>query len=107
MPPSSDSLTNRLAHQADALSRYVGGLQDQLGHAIPSANGSASADAAAEPRVIGPDGAHKGGVTDGAADMRGAVSQMERAYVFAIETTMASRGSTESTKIFNTLLKGQ
>lgn len=36
-----------------------------------------------------------------------AVAQMERAYMFAIETTMASRGSTESTKIFNTLLKGQ
>lgn len=36
-----------------------------------------------------------------------AVAQMERAYMFAIETTMASRGSTETTKIFNTLLKGQ
>ena len=32
---------------------------------------------------------------------------MERAYIFAIEATMASRGSTEATKIFNTLLKGQ
>ena len=36
-----------------------------------------------------------------------AVAQMERAYMFAIETTMASRGSTETTKICNTLLKGQ
>ena len=36
-----------------------------------------------------------------------AVKQMEHAYMVAIETTMASRGSTESTKIFNTLLKGQ
>lgn len=39
--------------------------------------------------------------------MNAAVAQMERAYMFAIEATMASRGSTESTKIFNTLLKGQ
>jgi hypothetical protein len=39
--------------------------------------------------------------------MASAVSQMERAYMIAIEATMASRGSTETTKIFNTLLKGQ
>jgi hypothetical protein len=39
--------------------------------------------------------------------MSDAVSQMERAYMLAIEATMASRGSTEATKIFNTLLKGQ
>lgn len=36
-----------------------------------------------------------------------AVSQLQGVYTFAIETTLASRGSTESTKIFNTLLKGQ
>lgn len=36
-----------------------------------------------------------------------AIAQTERAYIFAIETTMASRGSTEATKILNTLLKGQ
>lgn len=35
------------------------------------------------------------------------MSTMRSAYAFAIETTMASRGSTETTKIFNTLLKGQ
>lgn len=39
--------------------------------------------------------------------MEQAVSGMQDAYVFAIQTTMASRGSTETTKIFNTLLKGQ
>ncbi|MGI4979448.1 MAG: hypothetical protein ACRYHB_03510 [Janthinobacterium lividum] len=36
-----------------------------------------------------------------------AVSQMQAVYAFAIETTLVSRGSTETTKIFNTLLKGQ
>lgn len=36
-----------------------------------------------------------------------AVSQLQAVYTFAIETTLASRGSTETTKIFNTLLKGQ
>ena len=36
-----------------------------------------------------------------------ALESMQGAYALAIETTMASRGSTETTKIFNTLLKGQ
>jgi|ERR1700730_6283911 hypothetical protein len=44
---------------------------------------------------------------DSKEELTGAVSQMERAYMFAIEATMASRGSTEATKILNTLLKGQ
>ena len=35
------------------------------------------------------------------------IGGMQTAYAFAIETTMASRGSTETTKVFNTLLKGQ
>lgn len=39
--------------------------------------------------------------------MEDAVAGMQGAYVFAIETTLASRGSTELTKVFNTLLKGQ
>lgn len=39
--------------------------------------------------------------------MADAVAGMQGAYAFAIETTLASRGSTELTKVFNTLLKGQ
>ena len=39
--------------------------------------------------------------------MADAVAGMQGAYTFAIETTLASRGSTELTKVFNTLLKGQ
>nr|WP_298797137.1 hypothetical protein [uncultured Acetobacter sp.] len=35
------------------------------------------------------------------------VSQIQATYTFAIETTLVSKGSTETTKIFNTLLKGQ
>lgn len=41
------------------------------------------------------------------ASMQDAVRAMEGAYVFAIQATLASRGSTELTKVFNTLLKGQ
>jgi len=41
------------------------------------------------------------------SSMADAVASMQGAYVFAIETTLASRGSTELTKVFNTLLKGQ
>ncbi|KXV50948.1 hypothetical protein ACLEIY_15020 [Acetobacter tropicalis] len=35
------------------------------------------------------------------------VAQIQATYTFAIETTLVSKGSTETTKIFNTLLKGQ
>jgi hypothetical protein len=34
------------------------------------------------------------------------IAQMDQAYAFAIKATLASHGSSEATKIFNTLLKG-
>ena len=91
LPPSADSLSSRLAKQADALSRQLSSMQAGLNptpQATPAAGGPA------------PTAFDK-------AETDGAVAQMEHAYMFAIETTLASRGSTESTKIFNTLLKGQ
>jgi hypothetical protein len=39
--------------------------------------------------------------------MDDAIENMGRAYVFAVEATMASHGATEATRTFNTLLKGQ
>lgn len=39
--------------------------------------------------------------------MTEAVAGLQGAYVFAIQATLVSRGSTEGTKILNTLLKGQ
>lgn len=48
--------------------------------------------------------------TDAASDPANAaqlVAQIQATYTFAIETTLVSKGSTETTKIFNTLLKGQ
>ncbi|KXV69386.1 hypothetical protein AD951_06880 [Acetobacter malorum] len=48
--------------------------------------------------------------TDVASDPANAaqlVAQIQATYTFAIETTLVSKGSTETTKIFNTLLKGQ
>jgi hypothetical protein len=56
-------------------------------------------------KTAGDLGPHNG--TSAKEEMSAAISQMEHAYMFAIETTLTSRGSTESTKIFNTLLKGQ
>lgn len=40
-------------------------------------------------------------------DMQQAIAQLDHAYLFAVQTTLASHGSTETTKIFNTLMKGQ
>ncbi len=90
--PSSDGLGASLAHQVDQLAHHLASF---TGDAGPAASGSNAAPAGKAPATLTP------------AETGGAVAQMEQAYMFAIETTMASRGSTESTKIFNTLLKGQ
>ena len=100
LPPSADSLSSRLAKQADALSHRLSSMQAQLSPAPDSTQTGPAADqgaSAGNPALMD---SHK-------AEIDGAVAQMEHAYMFAIETTMASHGSTESTKIFNTLLKGQ
>ena len=85
-PAAGGGLVERIAQQASALAQHV---QSPL--ATPA---SARGDAAAP----------SGKAEDISAAM---ISQMEHAYMVAIETTLASRGSTESTKVFNTLLKGQ
>lgn len=70
------------------------GLSDRLrGWSTPA--GVSPADKAGSPAQISP------------LQAGDAVSQLQAVYTFAIETTLASRGSTETTKIFNTLLKGQ
>ncbi|MGF1276552.1 hypothetical protein [Acetobacter pasteurianus] len=46
-------------------------------------------------------------VTSDPANAAELVAQIQATYTFAIETTLVSKGSTETTKIFNTLLKGQ
>lgn len=90
LPPVSGGWASRVLHQVETLTGHL---------AMPGATAS--------PAAAAPAGAEPGAVASGRDAMSAAVSQMERAYMFAIETTMASRGSTESTKIFNTLLKGQ
>lgn len=105
LPPSSAGVGANLMQQLEQLTHHLGSLQG-----APPAGGGASNAAAApasnpqasDPQAAGP---HAAGFDR--ASMDGAVAQIEHAYTFAIETTMASRGSTESTKIFNTLLKGQ
>ncbi len=88
LPSASNGLVDRIAHEAETLAARLK-VPDETTRSAEAATGEA-------PQA----GLDKG-------TMASAVSQMERAYMFAIETTMASRGSTESTKIFNTLLKGQ
>ncbi len=53
-----------------------------------------------------PEGKH-GRELGGREVLSDAMAQMQRAYIFATETMLAVRGSTEATKVFNTLLKGQ
>jgi hypothetical protein len=88
-PARSDGLSSRLADQADDLSAHLASLNPMSpGHDVPNSKAGPASTAAKD-------------------QMDQAVAQMERAYMLAIETTMISRGSTEATKIFNTLLKGQ
>lgn len=103
-PASADGLSSRLARQADALSAHLKTLDP-----TSQTSGASTASSDLAPREGGPSSADPAVKSTGSEKekMNQAVSQMERAYMFAIETTMASRGSTEATKIFNTLLKGQ
>ena len=89
--PSTPGWTGGVAHQMDLLASHLKVLD--AGHEPPESTSFAKRPHTSE--------------TNGKEAMAEAVSQMERAYMFAIETTMASRGSTETTKILNTLLKGQ
>ncbi len=89
--PSDVGWTGGVAHQMESLASHL----KALGANHKPADSAASAEPPAAPEVNSKD------------LMADAVAQMERAYMLAIETTMASRGSTEATKIFNTLLKGQ
>jgi hypothetical protein len=90
------------AAPAQAPSGWTGGMANQIdslaSHLKVLDAGHKSVDSSSESPRSEPNS------KDAMAD---AVSQMERAYMLAIEATMASRGSTEATKIFNTLLKGQ
>jgi hypothetical protein len=89
--PSDSGWTGGVAHQMESLASHL----KALGAGHKPSESAVLADRPDVPEVNSKD------------VMADAVAQMERAYMLAIETTMASRGSTEATKIFNTLLKGQ
>ena len=97
-PSAADALdfsnvaNGTLAHEVTALPPSSDGLSIRIGKQLEELGSHLKLHPDAEPSG------------DAVAD---GLKAMERAYIFAIEATMASRGSTESTKIFNTLLKGQ
>ena len=81
--------------------QFSSGLQDL---SVQLAGWQKAHAAAAAPAVSSAADGAPSSLTKSMAD---AVAGMQGAYAFAIETTLASRGSTELTKVFNTLLKGQ
>lgn len=111
LPSLGGGIGDRLMQHMEQLTHRLGGLQNGA-VSPPSSVMQPGAMQPGAPPTGTPAPARPG---DGApqatgldrAGMDGAIAQIERAYMFAIETTMVSRGSTESTKIFNTLLKGQ
>src|SRR3954465_15144848 len=113
----------------DALHRSVTTLQmepghaaDQLGgkvmewietsydrvqrHAVPEL-GTAPAPATAEAGSPSNDGVPQAAEKPDAGGTHQALQMLEHAFSFAIEATLISKISTESTRIFNTFLKGQ
>ncbi|WP_407158259.1 hypothetical protein [Bradyrhizobium sp. STM 3557] len=88
--PSTGGMAAGAAHQLESFASHLKVFEVQNHHA----GSAASSD---QPPLDVPN-------SSVASD---AIAQMDRAYTFAIEATMASRGPTEVTKILNTLLKGQ
>ncbi len=83
-----------LAKEANAFTNHVQSASKGLDVAKPGLD---------QPQT----GAGKADMPGMKASMDQSIASMHNAYMFAIETTLASKGSTETTKIFNTLLKGQ
>ena len=98
LPSTQEGLGGRIERQANALAVHL----NTLTHTKQAPDSAPTPGAEPRQKAVAD---HKEGMDKEKIDL--AVSQMERAYIFAIETSLASRGSTETTKIFNTLLKGQ
>lgn len=82
------------------LTQRLEGLSDRLQAPVqPGAATSDTASPSGKPDSNAPAG--------GSSMLADAMTQMQSVYAFTIETTLVSRGSTETTKIFNSLLKGQ
>jgi hypothetical protein len=107
-PPISDGLSGKiLDHLGSFYDRAqvwqtsgTAGPMDPV--ATPEITGSITKQGVGEP--LGAGGAAANPAT---FDARHAAAMLEQAFAFAIETTLVSKASTESTRIFNTFLKGQ
>jgi hypothetical protein len=107
-PPTSDGLGGKiLDHLGTFYDRaqvwQASGITGPAGPAAtPEITGSVAKQGVAEPPVAGT------AAGDPAMfDLPHAAAMLERAFAFAIETTLVSKASTEGTRIFNTFLKGQ
>ena len=113
----------------DALHRPIAELQiapgaavDQLGgkvmerietfydrvqqHSVPELGTSDKAPAAPGSEQAGDGGAAQPASKHAVGEIDQAMQMMQRAFSFAIEATLVSKVSTESTRVFNTFLKG-
>lgn len=114
-PAGEADIAKRISEQANSLAEHLKSMDPRAGTSAPksAADSHRMAPTRADPAVTdgdktAPKDKDKPHITDAdRAAVDANIAQMEHAYVFAIEATLASRGSTEATKIFNTLLKGQ
>jgi hypothetical protein len=103
-PPAEGRWTDWIARQMKDLESSLKLPNAAAGHA----NGASPAGA---PHGLGSgkEAVKSDTIKNDAFDRKGfeeSIAQMDQTYAFAIKATLASHGSSEATKIFNTLLKG-
>ncbi|MGY3450530.1 hypothetical protein [Bradyrhizobium sp. USDA 4353] len=107
-PPSSDGFGGKIMDhlgafydqaQAWQTSGFAGRAESSPATDVTGSIPQPSASATAVPE--------KTGAAPAVFDAKHAAAMLEQAFAFAIETTLVSKASTESTRIFNTFLKGQ
>lgn len=92
-------------HWTDSMARQMKGLESSLKFSDLPAGRADGTSRAAAPRSLEPvnDSTKKNAPDDNTFE---GIAQLKQIYTFAINATMVSHSSTEATKVFNTLLKG-
>ncbi|MGJ5047275.1 hypothetical protein ACQR09_09420 [Bradyrhizobium oligotrophicum] len=107
-PPASEDMSAKVLGE---LGRFYDRAQIWQASGSRSASNPAATpeikEPVAKPNVAAPAVADGAVAAPVAFDVQQMTAMLGQAFAFAIETTLVSKASTESTRIFNTFLKGQ
>jgi hypothetical protein len=94
-------------HWTDSIARQMKDLESSLKFSDPAAGHAGGTSPAGAPRTLEPDKATtKNDALDKNGSFEDGIAQLRQVYAFTVKATMVSHGSSEATKVFNTLLKG-